>query len=184
MTLAAFIAKGGARTLLIDGDLRNPSVSNTLGYTNMPGLFDLVANKSSVHDLLIHDLKYKFDFLPSSTRIKPANSSDILNSPAVKQMLKSAANDYDYILVDLPPVLPIVDVKAAAHLFDAFILVVEWGSTSTDDVLRAIAASNTLSERLIGAVLNKADLTLMRRFEGYSDREYNYYSNEAVSVEK
>ena len=99
-------------------------------------------------------------------------------------MLKSAANDYDYILVDLPPVLPIVDVKAAAHLFDAFILVVEWGSTSTDDVLRAIAASNTLSERLIGAVLNKADLTLMRRFEGYSDREYNYYSNEAVSVEK
>jgi len=183
-TLAAFIAKGGARTLLIDGDLRNPSVSNTLGYTNMPGLFDLVANKSSVHDLLIHDLKYKFDFLPSSTRIKPANSSDILNSPAVKQMLKSAANDYDYILVDLPPVLPIVDVKAAAHLFDAFILVVEWGSTSTDDVLRAIAASNTLSERLIGAVLNKADLTLMRRFEGYSDREYNYYSNEAVSVEK
>ena len=60
-----------------------------LGYTNNPGLLELVANKSSTHDLVIHDLKYKFDFLPSSTRIKPANSSDILNSPVVKQMLKS-----------------------------------------------------------------------------------------------
>jgi succinoglycan biosynthesis transport protein ExoP len=159
-------------------------MSSLLGYTNSPGLIDLVADKSSAQNLVIHDLKHKFDFLPSSTRIKPANSSDILNSAVVKQMLKSAASDYDYVLVDLPPILPVVDVKAAAHLFDAFVLVVEWGSTSTDDVVRAVTASSTLAERLIGAVLNKADLTLMRRFEGYSDREYNYYTNEAAPAEK
>jgi succinoglycan biosynthesis transport protein ExoP len=183
-TFAAFIAKSGARTLLIDGDLRNPSISNTLGYRNSPGLLDLVTNKSSVQDLVIHDLKYKFDFLPSSTQIKPSNSSDILTSPAVKQMLKAAANDYDYVLVDLPPVLAVVDVKAAAHLFDAFIMVVEWGSTSTDDIVRAVATSSTLSEKLIGTILNKADVTDMRRMEGYSDRVYKYYSDDALSVEK
>jgi polysaccharide biosynthesis transport protein len=183
-TLAAFVAKSGARTLLIDGDLRNPSISNTLGYRNSPGLLDVVANKSSAHDLVIHDLKYKFDFLPSSTQIKPANSSDILNSPAVKQMLKLAANDYDYIFVDLPPILAVVDVKAVAHLFDAFILVVEWGSTSTDDVVRAVSVSNTFSEKLIGTILNKADVTVMRRMEGYSDRVYKYYTDESASVEK
>jgi succinoglycan biosynthesis transport protein ExoP len=183
-TFAAFIAKSGARTLLIDGDLRNPSISNTLGYRNSPGLLDLVTNKSSAQELVIHDLKYKFDFLPSSTQIKPSNSSDILTSPAVKQMLKAAANDYDYVLVDLPPVLAVVDVKAAAHLFDAFIMVVEWGSTSTDDIVRAVATSSTLSEKLIGTILNKADLTDMRRMEGYSDRVYKYYSDDALSVEK
>jgi polysaccharide biosynthesis transport protein len=183
-TFAAFIAKSGARTLLIDGDLRNPSISNTLGYSNSPGLLDLVTNKSSAQELVIHDLKYKFDFLPSSTQIKPSNSSDILTSPAVKQMLKAAANDYDYVLVDLPPVLAVVDVKAAAHLFDAFIMVVEWGSTSTDDIVRAVATSSTLSEKLIGTILNKADLTDMRRMEGYSDRVYKYYSDDALSVEK
>jgi succinoglycan biosynthesis transport protein ExoP len=183
-TFAAFIAKSGARTLLIDGDLRNPSISNTLGYRNSPGLLDLVTNKSSVQELVIHDLKYKFDFLPSSTQIKPSNSSDILTSPAVKQMLKVAANDYDYVLVDLPPVLAVVDVKAAAHLFDAFIMVVEWGSTSTDDIVRAVATSSTLSEKLIGTILNKADVTDMRRMEGYSDRVYKYYSDDALSVEK
>jgi succinoglycan biosynthesis transport protein ExoP len=183
-TFAAFVAKGGARTLLIDGDLRNPSMSNTLGYKNRPGLLDLVADKSSVQEVLIHDLKYKFDFLPSSTQIKPANSSDVLTSPAVKQMLKSAANDYDYVLVDLPPILAVVDVRAAAHLFDAFILVVEWGSTSTEDIVRAVASSNSFSERLIGTVLNKADVEVMRRIEGHSDRVSKYYTDEAASVEK
>ena len=59
-------------------------------------------------------------------------------------MLRPAKNDYDYVLVDLPPILPVVDVKAAAHLFDAFVLVVEWGSTSTDEIVKAVAASPIL----------------------------------------
>jgi exopolysaccharide transport family protein len=179
-TFAAFVAKGGARVLLIDGDLRNPSISRSLGYTDHPGMIDMVANKSSADDLVIHDQKYKFDFLPSSTRMKPVNSSDVLTSAVFAKMLKSAVNDYDYVLVDLPPVLAVVDVKAAAHLFDAFVLVVEWDSTSTDDLVRAVSASSTLSERLIGTVLNKADVSAIRRMEGYSDREYKYYTEEGV----
>jgi exopolysaccharide transport family protein len=179
----AFIARNGGRTLLVDADLRNPSMTRTLGYNDAPGLLDMVADKSSFDDLVINDSKHKFDFLPASTRIKASNSSDILNSPAMKQMLKAAKNDYDYVLVDLPPILPVVDVKAVAHLFDAFVLVVEWGSTSTDEILKAVAASPILSERLLGAVLNKADEDVMRRFEGYSDRRYNYYTDEKIPAE-
>jgi len=179
----AFVARNGGRTLLIDADLRNPSLTRTLGYNDKPGLLDMVADKSPFEDLVINDSRHKFDFLPSSTRIKASNSSDILNSPAMKQMLKAAKNDYDYVLVDLPPVLPVVDVKAAAHLFDAFVLVVEWGSTSTDEIVKAVAASPTLSERLLGAVLNKADEDIMRRFEGYSERHYNYYTDEKIPAE-
>jgi succinoglycan biosynthesis transport protein ExoP len=182
-SVAAFVAKSGSRTLVIDADLRNPSMTKTLGYTGAPGLLNMVADNSDFRDLVITDSKYKFDFLPSSSHIKPTNSSDILNSPAMKQMLSKAKNDYDYVLVDLPPILPVVDVKAAAHLFDAFVLVVEWGSTSTDEVLRAVAASHILSERLLGAVLNKADEAVMRRFEGYSERRYTYYTNEKVPTE-
>jgi polysaccharide biosynthesis transport protein len=177
---AAFLGKSDARTLVVDADLRNPSMTKTLGYTNAPSLLNMVVDKSDFHDLVITDSKFKFDFLPSSTQTKPSNSSDILNSPAMKDMLKGAKRDYDYVLVDLPPILPVVDVKAVAHLFDAFILVVEWGSTSTDEILKAVAASPILSERLLGAVLNKADEAVMRRFEGYSDRRYTYYTNETI----
>jgi succinoglycan biosynthesis transport protein ExoP len=182
-SFAAFVAKSGARVLLIDADMRNPTMTRTLGYSNAPGLLNLVADKSDLGDLLITDSKYKFDFLPSSTRIKPTNSSDILNTPAVKDMLRAARNEYDYVLVDLPPILPVVDVKAAAHLFDAFVLVVEWGSTSTDEVIKAVNASAIVSERLLGAVLNKADEAVMRRFEGYSDRRYAYYTNDTTPAE-
>jgi succinoglycan biosynthesis transport protein ExoP len=180
---AAFLAKGGSRTLVIDADLRNPAMTKTLGYARAPGLLNMVADNSDFRDAVITDSKYKFDLLPSSSHIKPTNSSDILNSSAMKQMLKTAKDDYDYILVDLPPILPVVDVKAAAHLFDAFVLVVEWGSTSTDEILKAVAASHILSERLLGVVLNKANEDVMRRFEGYSDRRYTYYTNENVPAE-
>lgn len=177
---AAFVAKGGGRTLLIDADLRNPSMTRALGYYGAPGLLNLVADKSIFGDLVIQDKQFKFDFLPSSTQIKPSNSADILNSPRFNDMLKMVKNHYDYVLVDLPPILPVVDVKAVAHLFEAFILVVEWGSTSTDEVLKAVNASPIISERLLGAVLNKTDEAVMRRFEGYTDRRYTYYTNEKV----
>src|ERR1700682_2981701 len=175
---AAFVAKSGARTLLIDADLRNPSMTRALGYVNAPGLVNMVADESKFDDLVITDSKFKFDFLPSSTRMKPSNSSDILNSPAMKDMLRAAKSDYDYVLVDLPPILPVVDVKAVAHLFDAFVLVVEWGSTSTDEIVKAVSASPIVQERLLGAVLNKADEAVMRRFEGYSDRRFMHFTNE------
>ena len=177
---AAFVAKSGARTLLIDADLRNPSMTRALGYAGSPGLLNMVADKSSFSDLVVTDSKFKFDFLPSSTQIKPSNSSDILNSPAMKDVLRAAKSDYDYVLVELPPILPVVDVKAVAHLFDAFVLVVEWGSTSTDEILKAVNTSPIVSERLLGAVLNKANEAVMRRFEGYSDRRYAYYTDEKM----
>jgi polysaccharide biosynthesis transport protein len=161
--LAAFVANNGNHTLLIDGDLRNPSMSRTLGRTDEPGLINDAARRSSFDDLIISDPTHKFDFLPASTRIRPPNSQDILNSPAMAQTLHTARNRYDYVIIDLPPILPVVDVKAAAHLFDAFVLIVEWGSTSADDILGAMTASPILSERLIGSVLNKADKAAIRR---------------------
>src|SRR6267143_1070939 len=180
---AAFVAKGGARTLLIDADLRNPSMTRALGYPNAPGLVNMVADKSDFADLVVTDSKYQFDFLPSSTRTTPPHSPPLPTSPPMKEMLRAVKSNYDYVLVDLPPILPVVDVKAVAHLFDAFVLVVEWGSTSTDEIVKAVGASPIVSERLLGAVLNKADEAVMRRFEGYSDRRYTYYTNETAPAE-
>lgn len=175
---SAFVSRTGARALLIDADLRNPSMTRSLGYALSPGLLDMVVEGADFQEFLISDPHFKFDFLPASTQIEFSNSSDVLNSRAVKEMLKRARSTYDYVLVDLPPILPVVDVKAAAQLFDAFVMVVEWGSTSTDELVKAIGSTPVLSDRLLGAVLNKADEGAMRRFEGYSsDRRHTYYTN-------
>jgi polysaccharide biosynthesis transport protein len=177
---AAFVAKAGGRVLLIDADLRNPTMSRSLGYADRPNLLNLVADRRALDDLVITDSRYRFDFLPCSKEFEPLNSSDLLNSYSIKEMLKSAKNTYDYVIVDLPPILPVVDVQAVAHLFDAFVMVVEWGSTSTDEIREA---SSVVSERLVGAVLNKADEAKMRRFENYSDRRYHYYGKDKTSAE-
>src|SRR5665213_3072600 len=182
-SFAAFVAKSGVRTLLIDADLRNPAMTRTLGYSSEPGLLNMVAEQSDYKDLVISDSKFQFDFLPASTRVRTSNSSDVLTSVAMKEMLKSASAEYDYILVDLPPILPVVDVKASASLFDAFVLIVEWGTTPADEIVKAVDTSPLLSERLLGVVLNKADEVIMRRFEGYSDRRYSYYSDEKLPNE-
>jgi len=182
-SFAAFVAKGGARILLIDADLRNPAMTRTLGYSKAPGLLNMVAERTDYKELVISDTKFKFDFLPASTRVRTSNSSDVLTSAAMKDMLKSASAEYDYILVDLPPILPVVDVKASAGLFDAFVLIVEWGTTAGDEIVKAVDTSPLLSERLLGVVLNKADEVIMRRFEGYSDRRYSYYSDEKLPNE-
>jgi polysaccharide biosynthesis transport protein len=182
-SFAAFVAKSGARTLLIDADLRNPSMTRTLGYSKAPGLLNMVLERTDYKDLVISDTKFKFDFLPASTRVRTSNSSDVLTSAAMKDMLKSASAEYDYILVDLPPILPVVDVKASAGLFNAFVLIIEWGTTAGDEIVKAVDTSPLLSERLLGVVLNKADEVMMRRFEGYSDRRYSYYSDEKLPNE-
>jgi len=155
--LAAFLATNGNRTLLIDGDLRNPSASRMVGHSNKRGLFNIAADHQSADELIISEAAYKFDFLPASARTRSAKTQDLLNSPAVARMLETTRSRYDYVIVDLPPILPVVDVKAAAHLFDGFVLIVEWGATSTEEIVRALAASSVVSERLIGSVLNKAD---------------------------
>jgi capsular exopolysaccharide synthesis family protein len=176
---AASLARGNARTLLIDADLRNPSLTKLLGYQNAPGLVNLVSEQLNIEDVVVKDKKFRFDFLPASARIKPPNSSDILTSKNMKALLDACRKQYQYVIVDMPPILPVVDVKASANMFDGFIQVVEWGKTSIDEVGKAVSASPILSERLLGVVLNKTDETAMRRFEGYtSERTYSYYSDE------
>lgn len=174
--LAAFLAKNGARILLIDSDLRKPALSQMLGYERRLGLQTMVTDRLQLKDVIISDAKFKFDIVPSPATTTPSNSSDVLCAPSIGIELERAREEYDYIICDLPPILPIVDVKAVASLFDAFLMVVEWG-TSTDEVLKAIQSSPLVSERLLGAVLNKTDEAFMRRFEGYSHRRYSYYQN-------
>ncbi|WP_024506293.1 AAA family ATPase [Bradyrhizobium sp. ARR65] len=181
---AAFLAKAGARTLLIDADLRRSSLSRVLGHNEGPGLINIIGDGLDFADVVIADPKFKFDVLPSPSALRAPNSADTLNAPAMRNLLKKAAGYYDYVICDLPSVLPVVDVKATAHLFDAFVLVVEWGNTSTNEILNAVRSSPLVSERLLGAVLNKADETFMHRFEGHSDRRYAYYMEEVTGADE
>ncbi len=175
--LAVSIAKTRRKILLIDCDLRNPSLTRALHCEDQLGVIDLLLGQVTLEQAAQTHDQLGCDFLAGPAKRKPIHTAEILSSPIMAALIDEARNKYEYVIVDLPPLLPVVDVRAAAHLLDAFVLVAEWGRATTDQVEKSILSSPALAERLVGVVLNKADLSVMRRFEGYSGQHYGYYGS-------
>jgi Mrp family chromosome partitioning ATPase len=112
------------------------------------------------------------DFLPGK-RQSHSNTSDILCSDATRKLFDQLRATYDYVIVDLPPLAPIVDVRATTALIDSFILIVEWGRTTTDVVEHALNAAPDVYDSLLGIVLNKADMKVMKRYASHLGDYYN-----------
>jgi succinoglycan biosynthesis transport protein ExoP len=96
----------------------------------------------------------------------------------MRLLMDRLRQSYDYVIVDLSPLAPVVDVRAMAHLVDGFVLVVEWGRTKIDVVERALKTARGVSGNLLGVVLNKANLNALRRYGAYRD---NYYFNRSYA---
>ena len=84
--------------------------------------------------------------------------------------------DHDYVLIDFSPVAPIVDVRAATQIVDSFIYVIEWGRTQMNLVQHQLSGFPELYDRLLGVVLNKADVRVLERYETYYGK--NYYGGQ------
>jgi succinoglycan biosynthesis transport protein ExoP len=108
------------------------------------------------------------------------HTSEILGSAATKKLFEQLRLSYDYIVVDLPPLAPVIDVRATGHLVDFYFLVVEWGSTKIDVVRHALSRARPVYENLLGVVLNKTDMDQigrydMHRSEYYDNKHYARY---------
>jgi succinoglycan biosynthesis transport protein ExoP len=168
---AQLIAHGGSRAVLIDADLRNPTLSALLGYEG-PGLIDVLAGWQSIDEALLVDSRSGLRFLPSGRRSSMPHTNEILASDAMKNLIAKLHEAYDYIIVDLPPLIPVVDARASTAFIDSYIFVVQWGSTKIDVVRHALSAAPELYERLLGVVVNKVDTSAVRRYERY---RHSYY---------
>ena len=176
--LAELIAHSGGRTLLIDCDLRNPSLSRALAPEAKAGLLDVISGRAFINDVLWTEPATKLSFLPAVLRVRLAHSSDILASEATRKLFERLREAYDYIVVDLSPLAPVVDVRAMTHLIDTFVFVVEWGRTKIDVVEQALGDSRGVYQNLLGIALNKADMNTFGRYESHRG---NYYHNRYYS---
>jgi succinoglycan biosynthesis transport protein ExoP len=173
MNFSELIAHAGGRVLLIDLDLRNPSLSRSLA-PEARGLIDVIAGKLLLQDVMWTDRSTNLEFLPSGATPKMLHTSEILSSPKLKGFFDSLRLSYDYIIVDLPPLAPVVDVRATSNIIDSFVYVVEWGKTKIDVVEHNLSVATGVYDRLLGVVLNKVDTNILGRYEGYHG---NYYYN-------
>ena len=174
-SLAQLSAHGGARVILVDCDLRKPSLSQELVPNATPGLIDVITDTASLDKVIWSDPSTQLSFLPAGVRSRLIHTSEILASDAMKRFFVRLRESYDYVIVDLSPVAPVVDVRSATHLLDSYVFVIEWGKTKIDVAEHSLNSARGVYDNLLGVVLNKVDFKLLNRYE--SNRNQSYYAH-------
>jgi succinoglycan biosynthesis transport protein ExoP len=173
VSVARLMSQVGGRTILIDCDLRNPSLSRSLAPGATNGLLHVIAEKASLEETIWKDPSTNMSFLPAVMTVRLAHSNEILNSAPVKKLFERLREDYDCIVVDLPPLAPVVDVLTTTDLVDSYIFVVEWGRTKIDVVEHALGHAPGIYDSLLGVVLNKVDMNVFGRYASHHESYYN-----------
>lgn len=175
INFASLLASQGTKVVLIDADLRNPGSTRLLGSEAEVGLVDVVMDNVPIERALLTDPKTGLAFLPSVIKRRIPNSADLLASPAMTALLNKLTKQYEYVVIDLPPLGPVVDARAIASRISSFVLVVEWGRTSRRMVKSALLTETEITGKCVGAVLNKVDTKQLKLYRAYGSSEY-YYS--------
>jgi succinoglycan biosynthesis transport protein ExoP len=173
--LAELMSHAGKRVILIDGDLRNLTLSRGFGRGATTGLLEVLADQVELNDAVYTDPRSGLKFLPSVIESRLAHTDEILASKSFKRLLDALRPDYDYIIIDLPPLAPVSDARATAGIIDSYIYVIEWGRTKINVVQHHLTAAPELQDRLLGVVLTKADVKALARYEQYYGRNYYKY---------
>lgn len=174
-----------ARTLLIDADLRNPGATRALGQHAEAGLLEVLLEGRSPASVMLTAASGELKFIPAVVKRRVPHSSELLASPQMTKLLSDVASQFDYIILDLPPLGPVVDARAIAGKVDGFVMVVEWGATSRRVVRDTLLAEPQIANRCLGVVLNKVDTDRMKLYREYGSSDYyvsrytTYYRDDA-----
>jgi capsular exopolysaccharide synthesis family protein len=180
--LAISFAQGENRVLLIDADLRRPTIHSLFGLDKGPGVTDVVFGKRVFEDVVNTDVVEKLDILTCGT--PPPNPAEVLGSVRMWDFIERIRPSYDIILFDTPPMLAVTDGALVARNVDAVFLVISAGWTGISSMERATEILRSVGKKAAGIVLNNFDI--QRAYGGYYNRRsrdqhtygYGYTTNE------
>ncbi len=163
--LAGVLSRNSSRVLLIDADMRGPDLPNAIGLpTDLPGLSNVLAGELPLQQALRCVTPHDLYFLAAGRpELEPVT---LLEGPTFKTMLAEVRRNFDWIIIDSPPLAPFADAHCMATLADGILLVVRWGVTPRAELDHSVAALSRLP--LIGLVLNSFD-------EPHHEDYYSYY---------
>jgi len=164
--LAIVYAQSDKRILLVDADLRKPTVHQTFGRSNRSGLTNVLVGQADWKECL-QPSEVDNLFILTSGPIPP-NPSELLSSKRMKQFIEQVKDEFDIVLFDTPPSLAVTDAQVVAAYCSGVILVVDSGKTKKDALVKAKANLERASARILGIVLNNVS-------RGKGDSYYYYY---------
>ena len=174
------MAKAGRRVLLIDADLRHPRVGSALQLSRGPGLADTLQQSVSWRDTVQRDIETGLDVIVAGE--STLSPTDLLASPAMSQLLSEAGAEYDLVLLDSPPVVPVSDSRILASLVDKTVFVIRWASTPRAVCDYGIKHLREAGGSLAGAVLSMVNVREHARYSygdsgAYYGASRKYYVN-------
>ncbi|HMB56848.1 MAG TPA: polysaccharide biosynthesis tyrosine autokinase [Arenimonas sp.] len=174
LTLARNFAQLGKRVLLIDADLRNPSQHKILNVSNTKGLSNLLAGAAKPMDVIIETGEPNLQIMTSGPL--PPNPAELLSGSKLLSLLTVAAEKFDKIIIDGPPVLGLADAPILSNVAHATLLVVEAGETRIGVARNAIKRLQAARAFVVGGLLTKYESKQAGRGYGYGYGDYSYYS--------
>src|SRR4029077_16421448 len=128
------------------------------------GITDVISGARSLEETIWKDPVTNLFFLPA-VQTAPLFASEVLGSESLKRLIDRLRESFDCVILDLPPLVPIVDARAAAHLIDCMILVIEWGRTGINVVRHALDTAPDLRQIIIGTALNKTKMARLFKYD-------------------
>jgi capsular exopolysaccharide synthesis family protein len=177
MSLAISAASSGLKVVLVDADLRHPALSRFFKLGREKGLVDLLIGATTSEPVMRFHKDLNLTIVPAGS--KSLNPTDVLGSERMKAFISHLKETFDYVVLDTPPVGPVVDPVIVANLADKTIFVVRWASTPRELVETSIQQVST-HKRIAGVVLNCVNQDHARKYGGeYSyGRQYEKYYSE------
>ena len=166
--LALTLAEGESRVLLVDCDMRKPSVHKNFKVTNTHGLSDVLLQKQKVMDVA-HNYKDNL-YIITSGKIPP-NPAEMLASKAMTLFLDEMKKHFDYIVLDTPPVHAVADPQILSTKTDGILFVVRAGVTKKDDVQGSISILKKVNANIIGTVLHAVENSKNKYYYYYGEKE-------------
>lgn len=174
MNLAVVMADSGARVVLVDADLRKPSIAKTLGIEGGVGLSDLLAGKASFEDVLQQFGRQHLFVLPAG-RIPP-NPSELLGSKTMGKVLDMLSEHFDYVIIDTPPVLAVTDAAILSKRAGGTLMIAAAGRVRKQELSNALEALETVGGNLLGVVVTMVPTKGPDAYS-YSSYSYQYYGS-------
>jgi succinoglycan biosynthesis transport protein ExoP len=156
--------------------VRNPSLSRALAPNAQVGFLEVATGEANLVQAVLRDAGTRLAFLPTvlNQNQNMRNATELLGSAEARRLFDSFKVGYEFVIVDMAPLVSGVDIRAGSRLVDSYLFVIEWGATKMDSVQHALSHAPAVQSKMIGAVLNKVDFDSLGRYEpyGYSHRYY------------
>ena len=172
VNLALSLAAVGMRTILVDGDLRNPEMTRSLCPRAKVGLIEAAAGYVPLDQAVVVDRPTGLVILPTPPRRKGGYINEFVFSEAMSNLLQYLHGQFDFVVIDSPPLVPLVDGRALAEQADRIVLAIRWDATPQEVVAQAMQTLAPVSDRLLGTVLTRVDLARLRFYDYYRSSSY------------